>query len=197
MILFSSGDLYINFKNNNSKMILVTGISGSGKSTLSEKLSKKYNYDIVSFDMVFGYEQDRKLNKLEKDILNNFKNKYLGYESYDKNKICNIFFDYVKEYVDKRDLNIIFEGLHFLRRVEFDKIMNQRIIYKGTSLLVSLYRRTKRNINYILKKDYSFKRRMKEYYWLHVYNIKNIFRWISDELYFLDNVKKRGLGYEK
>lgn len=197
MILFSRRDLYINFSSNGSNMIIVTGISGSGKSTLSEELSKKYNYEVVSFDIVFGYEQERKLNNLEWDILSEFNKLYGDYQDNDKDRISNIFFDFVKDYVDKRNINIIFEGSHFLRKVEFDKIKNYRIIYKETSLLLSLFRRTKRNIGYILKKDYFFKRRVKEYYWLHVYNVKNIFRWIKDELYFLDNVKKGELGYEK
>lgn len=192
MILISGKDLYINFKDNNSKMILVTGISGSGKSVLSKELSKKYEYEIVSFDMIFGYEESRERTKLELDILNEFKNTYPNYMSFDKFTICNIFYDFVENYIINRDINIIFDGSQFLRRVDFNKIKDQRIVLKRTSLILSLFRRDRRNVGYI-KKNNSFVRRIKEYYWLHIYNRKNIFRWINDEIYFLRNVKKENL----
>ncbi len=196
MILFGSKDLYINFKDNNSKIIIVTGISGSGKSVLSLELSKKYKYEIISFDIIFNYDIGREKTKLEEEILFEFKNKYPTYMKYDKEKICNMFFDFCKDYISNKNINIIFDGAQFLRRVDFDKIKDLRIVLKRTSLLLSLFRRNKRNTDYIKKNDFSFVRKIKEYHWLHVYNRKNIFRWIYDEISFLEKIKKEELYYE-
>lgn len=197
MVLFSNKDLYINFKDNDSKMILVTGISGSGKSMLSLDLSKKYNFEIISFDMVFGYDESRERTKLELDILDEFNKLYPDYKSFNKKLICNLFFDFVKEYTINKKINIIFDGSQFLRKVDFDKIKDQRIVLKRTSLVLSLFRRNKRNIGYIKKNNESFIMMIKEYHWLKSYNRKNIFRWIDDEIYFLRNIKREDLYYEK
>lgn len=189
MVLFSNN---INFNDNDSKMILVTGISGSGKSMLSLDISKKYNFEIISFDMVFGYDESRERTKLELDILYEFNKLYPDYKIFNKKLICNLFFDFVNEYTINKKINIVFDGSHFLRKVDFDKIKNQRIVLKRTSL--SLFRR---NIVYIKKNNKSFIRRIKEYHWLRSYNRKNLFCWIDDEIYFLRNIKREGLYYEK
>lgn len=81
MLRVKEKDLYINFNNNKTSMIIVTGISGSGKSTLAQELSYKYNYEIVSFDMVLGYYEARKRTDLELDILNKFYKKYPNFKN--------------------------------------------------------------------------------------------------------------------
>lgn len=197
MLVFSRKDLYINFKNTASKMIIVTGISGSGKSVLAEKIKEQYGYEIISMDMLFEYSETHKRSQLEKELLESFKELYPNYDKNDKNRIYNLFFDFVNEYITKNNINIIFDGSQFLRRVAFDKINNERIILKRTSLLLSLRRRNIRNIGYIKNNKDSVSERLKEVYWLYLYNIKNIFRWLNDEVCFLINVKRGELYYEQ
>ena len=67
-LFFSKKDLYINF-DKKTDMILVTGMSGSGKSQLAISLKEKYGYEIISFDMIFDYDENRELSLIEKDIL--------------------------------------------------------------------------------------------------------------------------------
>lgn len=196
MLLISRKDLYINFKNTESNMVIVTGISGSGKSALAEKIKEQYNYEIVSMDILFEYLGNHKESQLEKELLMNFKTLYPNWAELNKNRIYNLFFDFVNEYITLNDINIIFDGSQFLRRVNFDKINNQRIILKRTALLVSLRRRNRRNIGYIKEDKHSIREIFKEVYWLYLYDVKNILRWIKDEIYFLINVKRRKLYYE-
>lgn len=197
MILLDNKDLYINFENNDSNMIIVTGISGSGKSFLSQELYEKYKYEIISFDMIFDYEEGRERTKLELKILNGFKKKYKNYKELEKDTICNLFFDYVKGYIEKEKIKIIFDGYYFLRNVDFNKIKEEKIVLKRTSLIRSLIRRTRRNQRYIKKNNYSIIRKIKEYYWLHIYNYRNICRWYNDEKYFIEKIKEGNLTMNK
>ncbi len=196
MTVLKEKNLYINFKNINSNMIIVTGISGSGKSTLSHKLSDIYKYEIVSFDIIFEYGELREKNNLELDILNQFKKKYPYFNSkYSKDEVCNIFFDFVKKYITNKNINIIFDGSQFLRRVDFEKIKDQRIVLKKTPLIVSLIRRSKRNKKYIKNNQFSKIEIIKEIFWLHKYNVKNIIRWIKDLKCFNKNIKEGEVHY--
>lgn len=189
-------NLYINFKNINSNMIIVTGISGSGKTTLSHKLSNIYKYEIVSFDIIFKYGEQQKINDLELDILNQFKNKYPYFNSkYNKDEVCNLFFDFVQEYITSKNINIIFDGSQFLRRVDFEKIKDQRIVLKKTPFIVSIIRRSKRNKKYIRNNQLSKIQIIKEIFWLHKYNIKNIIRWIKDLKYFNKKIREGEVYY--
>ena len=61
-------------------MIIVTGMSGSGKSELAISLKEKYGYEIISFDMIFDYDENRELSLIEKDILTKFRRCYPKYK---------------------------------------------------------------------------------------------------------------------
>ena len=78
-LIFSKKDLYINF-DKKTDMIIVTGMSGSGKSQLAISLKEKYGYEIISFDMIFDYDENRELSLIEKDILTKFRRCYPKYK---------------------------------------------------------------------------------------------------------------------
>lgn len=149
-------DLYLNFENNNYNMIIVTGITGSGKSYTVEKLAKKYQLPIVSFDFIYGYEKDRVPNELESILLKLFYKQYPQYKDAKKltnsrkinesmiKEIDDRFFDLVLNYIRKNNIKIIFDGACFCNDVKYEKFKKQRIVVKRTSFLVTLYQRTKR-----------------------------------------------------
>ena len=151
-------DLYLNFDNVNYDMIIVTGISGSGKSYTANMLSRKYKLPIISFDIIYGYEEDREKNKTEEEIITLFYEKYPEYigiekivqanriRELDTLKIENLFFDFVFKYIRDKKIKIIFDGYYFLDSINYDKFKNQRIVIKRTPLITSLNQRIKRSI---------------------------------------------------
>ena len=72
-IFKSKNDLNINF-DKSPYITVITGIPGGGKSYLANLLSKKFDQPIISFDFLFDYE-NRKMNKIEKQIISNFQKK--------------------------------------------------------------------------------------------------------------------------
>ena len=52
-IFKTKSDLYLNFENNNEKIMLITGLSGSGKSTLTQNILNKEKGYKVSLDLSF------------------------------------------------------------------------------------------------------------------------------------------------
>lgn len=190
-IFLARKDLYLNFDKELSNMIIVTGMSGSGKSHLSKTLQKTYSdYEIVSFDRLFGFEESREMNKLEKILISKFKKKNSNTAIENDEQICDKFYDFVCDYIDNNNLKIIFDGAYFLDKVNFDKIKNKQIILKRTPIVVSIIRRTKRNFIYILNHKYSFIRTLKEIYWLNSYNIKHLKIWLSNLNHFYQNIDK-------
>ena len=193
-IFKSQEDLYINFDKNNYRMIIVTGISGSGKSYTSNILSKEYQFPIISFDHIYGYEKDRVPNDLEIEILTSFYQQYPQYigiseeiklgrkKELDIKDIDNTFFDFVLEYIEKNKLQIIFDGSYFLTSIAYDKFKNQRIVVKRTSLTNSLHQRTKRTIK---RSEYN---KVLSFYRSIKINLFNVRKWYHDINAFLDKI---------
>ena len=182
MLFFSKKDLYINF-NSDSNIIIVTGISGSGKSTISKELQKEYGYDIISFDILFNYELERQRNPLENKIITAFIKKYPKYNDFSKNEtgktICEDFYLFVENYVNKHNLKIIFDGAYFIDKVDYNLFKKNKIVYKRSSILRCMINRNKRIRKIIKTKDYDFIRKLKEYYWINRHSIKKIPTWIK------------------
>ena len=190
-LIFSKKDLYINF-DKKTDMIIVTGMSGSGKSQLAISLKEKYGYEIISFDMIVDYDENRELSLIEKDILTKFRRCYPKYKvahliENDEN-VCDCFYNFVKKYIKKEKIKIIFDGSYFMKRVNFELFKNERIVYKRTSFLKALFRRDVRNISRIKNKNYSFIRFLKEIYWHYRYNIKHLKKWYKEERSFLQKI---------
>lgn len=142
-------DFYFNF-DKDTNMIIITGLSGSGKSYNSFKLSKEFNYPLLSFDFLFDYEE-RDFKVLEKEIICHFLEKYPKYKDFQTNRsrekeVCNCFFDYVKQSVEKENIHLIIDSAYFFQNIPIEKFSNQRIIVKGTSLIHSVIRANKRDV---------------------------------------------------
>lgn len=177
-IFKTKSDLYVNFEKD-TNMIIVTGISGSGKSKTSNELKSKYNYEIVSFDFIFNYEFERKPSSLERKLLKEFKNKYLQYKDYKKNtenktEVCNCFFDFISEYLKENNIKIIFDGAYFLDRISFDKIKNERIVIKRTSIIRSNFQKVNRNKKYLIHPNISIIKKSKSILGMHFECFKQI-----------------------
>lgn len=193
LIFKSQEDLYLNFENNNYDMIIVTGISGSGKSHTSNMLSKRYQLPIVSFDYIYGYEKDRNPNNLEVNILASFYKQHPQYtkiseeirlgkkDELNVKDIDNLFFDFVLEYIKAEKLQIIFDGSYFLTSIDCEKFKNQRIVVKRTSLIKSMYQRTKRTIR---RNEYN---KVLSIYRSIKINLFNMIKWYHDINSFLSN----------
>lgn len=178
-------DLYINFDKDEGRMIIVTGLSGSGKSYTASLLSDKYNYLLLSFDVIFGYSEEREITAFEKEIVERFRSEYKIEELSSKKQVCKYFFGFVKRYIEKEDLRIVFEGSYFLDKVDVLDFADQRIVVKRTSLILGMVRRLKRNGRYIKVKEISLGEKVKEYYWLYRDTFKKIGKWYKKIKNFL------------
>ena len=113
-------------------------------------LSKKLDQPIISFDFLFDYE-NRKMNKIEKQIISNFLKKYPNYSNFENNRnneeiICNLFFDYIIKYINKNKIHVIVDSAYFFKYIDINKIIDYKIIIKRTSLLKSFYNENKRDV---------------------------------------------------
>lgn len=191
MILFSRKDMYINF-DSDSNIIIVTGISGSGKSTIAKELKEKYGYEIISFDILFNYEYERGSNPLEDEIIKAFIKKYPKYKDFSKNEtgkeICEDFYLFVEEYVNKHNLKIILDGAYFVDKVDYNLYKHNRIVFKRSSILRCMINRHKRTRKIIKNKNYGFIRNLKEYYWTNKHSIKKIPKWIKTNRNYIKTI---------
>lgn len=157
-LLKDQDDFYFNF-GKDTHMIIITGLSGSGKSNTSFKISKQFNYPLLSFDFLFDYEE-RNLSFLENDIFDHFLEKHPKYKDYHANRsiadeVCICFFEYVRQYVEKENIHLVVDSAYFFQNIPIEKISNQRIIVKGTSLIRSVIRANKRDVIRQYHKDIS------------------------------------------
>ena len=170
-IFISENDIYINFdkfKSGKSKVIQITGLSGSGKSTLAKEIAKKYNAYLIETDTICFAIAKSDENATWEYIKK--KDKYLYQYMKEKNLPPNFMRKYdfktvtLKE-ADKRD----HEGVKFLKWLYFEADIKEPIvveggcvafaisvddsflqiptIFKGTSIITSLFRRFNRSSN--------------------------------------------------
>ena len=177
----SQKDLYINFEKD-TNMIIVTGISGSGKSRTSLALQKKYNYELLSFDFIFDWEFERKPSSFEKEILKEFKKKYPEFRNSKNNtkskiEVCNCFYDFIADYILSKNIKIIIDGAYFLNEINFEKIKNERIILKRTSIIKSIIQRTNRNKKHIIAQNYSLFKTYRRIFGMYGESIKKSIIW--------------------
>lgn len=194
MLLFSKKDLILN-ADSDTNIIIITGVSGAGKTTMANELKDKIKYEIISFDILFNYELEREPNDLENEIITSFLKKYPKYKDFSKNKnsktVCTDFYLFVEEYVNKNNIKILFDGAFFMNKIDYKLFKKNKIIYKRTSILRCIINRQKRTTKVIKDKNYSFIRKMKEYYWSFRYSIKTVPEWIRTNNYFVKTINER------
>lgn len=155
-ILKSKHDLYFNFDNQNNNVILITGISSSGKSTLAKEYSKESSINKVSLDLAFFHEKSE-LTELEKKIVAHFKKQNAEWEpeiflqrKQENQSIfyqyANLFFDFIINNYITDDITMVLEGVQCFKYIDINKIANNKIIIKRTSLLKCMIRKFKRTI---------------------------------------------------
>ena len=177
-IFKSKNDLNINF-DKSPYITVITGIPGGGKSYLANLLSKKFDQPIISFDFLFDYE-NRKMNKIEKQIISNFLKKYPNYSNFENNRnneeiICNLFFDYIIKYINKNKIHVIVDSAYFFKYIDINKIIDYKIIIKRTSLLRSFYNENKRDVLRQWKnKDLSFIKKIVRSFKIPLISLLNI-----------------------
>ncbi len=123
------------WKNNKVKILLVLGLSGSGKTTLGHGLAKDNNADYFSLDSQFF-----------KPLHKEFKEKHNGEVAKTDKEVFGIIKEINKRFkllVPKIKKKTVIEGMWplWLQPKELDKFA---IYIMGTSVLMSVYRRHKR-----------------------------------------------------
>ena len=158
-----SNDDYIQnldkWKPGKNNILYVTGLSGSGKSTLAKEYAKNHNAIHIEID-IFEYGYDSSGINIIQKCKNKFPDYKKGLESEWKNDDgTEMDEDYIVSLLDKAakyavdlckqnsDKLYIFEGLQIFRRFDTDKLKNEPLIIKGTSMLQSEMRAIEREIN--------------------------------------------------
>ena len=156
--------------NNNSNILLVTGLSGSGKSYLSNKLAQQSGASIFQPEWLIHYKH---VSAEFKPLLDEFINKYSDIKplvdskwnnekSEDNNqllkKYINLLLQYFLQHTNPNEKYII-EGLQLFTLIDFDLIKDYPVVIKGTSSVNSLKNRIKRD--YQKRKTLSFGKKIK------------------------------------
>ena len=154
-ILKNNKDIQFN-TNNNSNILLVTGLSGSGKSYLSNKLAQQTGASIFQPEWLIHYKH---VSAEFKPLLDKFIAKYSDIKPLvdckwnnqkieDNNellkKYINLLLEYFLQNIDPNKKYII-EGLQLFTLIDFNLIKDYPIIIKGTSSVNSLKNRIKRD----------------------------------------------------
>ena len=163
----NESDVYYNkdkFDNKEINICFITGLSGSGKSTMAKNMSNKniehYELDDVLFNFKFSYEKLKEYGDLIYTFFKGPGKKY-KYESYKElqTKLKGVgedqyevpmfrdFVDYSIKYAKShRDKQYVIEGVELLYfKINPQKLKNCAVYIKGTSIVKSAYRATKRD----------------------------------------------------
>lgn len=170
-ILFSDKDSYVHFDkfgSGKNRTLLITGLSGSGKSTLARELCKKYNayyveVDVVSFklfrpnNLSWDYikENDKYLYRFFKEVGLEPDHMFKNYKVHGnaKNEIVSKYIEWLCfERKDKR-LVVCEGGDVAVALRDIPRLREMPIIFKGTSIALSMMRRFKRDSK---NKGYAF-----------------------------------------
>lgn len=153
---FSGKDVYFNFdkwKSGEINKLLILGLSGSGKTSLAHKIADQYNCDVVHLDMFRGqvHYSDQILKTEHKQIYEYFTHVWThGNRMIIKNMpsdIRNQEFEKMVYWLLERPEPLIIEGM--LENIISDNEQLQQfpIIFKGTSVVKSMYRAAMRELN--------------------------------------------------
>lgn len=183
-IIISDDDIYVNFDkfvNKQEHVLFITGLSGSGKSTLGQKMADKYDAyyvetDIIAFKLMKNntiswdhiQENDKMLykymkeNKLDVSFMSDIS--FSNYKTTEKKKWETRVNDYIKWLISGQKDRVIIGGGNvgvFLQ--DHPQYTYLPTIFKGTSLLKSIWRRVNRSKRSILDQLKSFPITFKQY----------------------------------
>lgn len=133
----------IKFILTNDSIINITGIMGSGKTTLARKLEKDTNFKLICLDWMFGASLRNRPDYI-KQLSDNFEKLYPEKNRY---KCADQIYTYL---IDNLTNNIIFEGRHIYRYIDYKSLKGTMII-KRTSLINSYKRAFKRDMKNKIK----------------------------------------------
>lgn len=153
---FSGKDVYFNFDKWRSGEInkcLILGLSGSGKTSLAHKIADQYNCDVVHLDMFRGqvYYSDEYLKTEHKQIYEYFTHVWThGNRMSVKtmpSDIRNEEFEKMVYWLLDRPEPLIIEGMLENIISNNEQLQKFPIIFKGTSVVKSMYRAAMRELN--------------------------------------------------
>ena len=153
---FLSGkDVYVNFdkwKSGKNNKLFIIGMSGSGKSTLGNKLAKQYHCYVVHTDRFRGnvHYSEEALLKEDPLVYKYFEeiwglNKRFDVKTLPKAKRNEEFKKFVYWVLQLQE-RVIIEGAVEKILIENEKLQTYPIIFKGTSMMKSMFRMLKREL---------------------------------------------------
>ena len=153
---FSGKDVYFNFdkwKSGEINKLCVMGLSGSGKTSLAHKIADEYNCDVVHLDMFRGqvHYSDDVLKAEHRQIYEYFTHIWnRGDRMLIKtmpSDIRNKEFEKMVYWLLERPEPLIIEGMLEGIILNDEHLQKFPIIFKGTSVIKSMYRVTMRELN--------------------------------------------------
>lgn len=178
-LFFSEDDIYVNYDkwlDESSHILFVTGVSASGKSTLAKKLADKFKAKYVEIDIIsFALRRENRANwdyiksakdsdamlykyMKEKNLQPDFILKICQKYNIDKkmglnDALRNEVVKYVNWLLDRSERCVV-EASCLAHMFKYQKEWQKfPIIFKGTSIMKSIFRRIKRNGLEKLNKD--------------------------------------------
>lgn len=147
-----------------SNLMFVTGLSGSGKSTIAKKICEEYNAEYVELDDVYGATVLSKRQKEYGKVINRYiseigeQNVFGGIKDLNMfdfvrkhkqifDKEYQRFIDWIIAYAEhNKNSRFVVEGSFFFQcDIKAETIEDYPIIFKGTALNTTLYRRIARS----------------------------------------------------
>ena len=143
-----------------TNILFVTGFSGSGKSTISREYSIKYKCNCIELDKIAwpALFKDEDLKNMDPIVYEFFTKNPLGkkYRHTPKNK--DLRYEFIDYCMNNCDHKIIIDGIQILYYIydeknnkfntsRFEKLRQYPLMFKGTSLIQSSIRATKRSMN--------------------------------------------------
>ena len=157
-VLFNSKDFVYNldkFEQEKTNILFITGYSGGGKSYLSRELAKKYNVELVEYDVIsFIYKHK---NKIDKNSLigrffseNVLAKKYLESGKKDLQYSIDVLYPELMGFIQLNNYRCIVEGMQVFMAIEAGAVdenfyRDYAMIIKGTSAIKSSFRAIKRD----------------------------------------------------
>lgn len=159
-MFISDGDVYCSMDKFDSgivNILFITGLSGSGKSTLAREIADKYDAVLVELDVLiyFGKRHaftKEKLEAIGQSILYEYildTKKEPGFmQDTDEKQMTEESIKYINwiDHYPYRKKKFVIEGIDLVRIIPQNSIwMHYPIIFKGTSVITSLYRKLNRD----------------------------------------------------
>ena len=164
-ILFNEKDIVLgapieDWETGKTNILFVTGFSGSGKSTISREYSVKYKCNCIELDKIAwpALFKDEDLKNMDPIVYEFFTKNPLGkkYRYTPKNK--DLRYEFIDYCMNNCDHKIIIDGIQILYYIydeknnkfntsRFEKLRQYPLMFKGTSLIQSSIRATKRSMN--------------------------------------------------